>query len=426
MAQAVRTGEVSSSELLEAHLTRLEQVAARWGGLAWPNPFAQEQAAAADLARVRQAGAALGPLHGVPVTVKDWIDVGGLPCAGGQPSLAQRIPRTDAAAVARLRSAGAVVLAKTAVGDDSKIYGRVTNPYGTGLSPAGSSSGEAVLVAACASPLGLGSDSGGSIRQPAHVCGIAGLKPTTGRVPLTGHFPPITALADPRTVIGPMSRRVEDLVVAMRVLAGPDASDPSAPAVPWPDPAAVDVSRLRVAVYTDHPGVEVDAATQAVVETVARALSQRGAGVRWCRPPGLADVLPITEQYWSRPESTDPDTWLPPEPEDGVAEADGRDVARHLFEWDRFRRRMYGFLYQWDAVLTPAAQYPALPHGVHAAIPWTLTFSLAGAPAGVVRAGTSPDHLPIGVQVAAAPWREDVVLAVLCLIEREFGGWQAP
>jgi len=165
------------------------------------------------------------------------------------------------------------------VGPDSQVYGRTNNPHDPRFGPAGSSSGEAAIVAAGGSPLGLGSDSGGSIRQPAHCCGVAGLKPTTGRVPLTGHFPFVCPTSDPRTVIGPLARHVEDLALALRLIAGPDGSDPSAVPVPVSDPAQAELFGMPVAVYTDHPGTVPDPEVVAATQAAGRALDRAGLAV---------------------------------------------------------------------------------------------------------------------------------------------------
>jgi amidase len=212
LARRIRAGELSAEAVVQAHLQRIAAVNPRLNAVV---QLAAEQALAearaADAAQ--RNGQALGPLHGVPFTVKDWIDVAGFPCTGGDLAFRDRVPAADAPVVARLRQAGAIFLGKTNVMVDNPVYGRANNPYNLAYSTTGSSSGEAALIAAGGSPLGLGSDSGGSIRQPAHACGICGLKPTTGRLPLTGHFPFISAVNDPRTTIGPMARFVEDLAL---------------------------------------------------------------------------------------------------------------------------------------------------------------------------------------------------------------------
>src|SRR2546430_6047657 len=168
---------------------------------------------------------------------------------------------------------------------------------------------EASIIAAGGSPLGFGSDSGGSIRQPAHCCGVAGLKPTSGRVPLTGHFPFISPTLDPRTVIGPLARHVDDLGLALRIIAGVDWQDASVMPVPLTDMAEAQVAGTRVALHIDHPGFTPDPDVVATTRAAARVLSDAGLRVEETSPPGLEDVYPITLDYWRRPESDSPDEW---------------------------------------------------------------------------------------------------------------------
>jgi amidase len=231
LARRIRDGELSAKEVVQAHLRRIEAINPRLNAvvqLAADQALNDADVADAALAR----GRLTGPLHGVPFSVKDWIDTAGLPCTGGDLAFRDRVPPEDATAVARMRQAGAILLGKTNVLVENPVYGRTNNPYDLAYSTTGSSSGEAALIAAGGSPLGLGSDSGGSIRQPAHACGISGLKPTTGRIPLTGHFPFISAINDPRTTIGPMARFVEDLALALPILCGMDWKDASVVPVP--------------------------------------------------------------------------------------------------------------------------------------------------------------------------------------------------
>ena len=364
----------------------------------------------------------------MPFTVKDWIDAARLPCTGGSLAHRERVPAHDATVVARLRAAGAIVLGKTNVGVQNDMYGRTNNPHNPRYSPAGSSSGEAAIIAAGGSPFGVGSDSGGSIRQPAHCCGVAGLKPTTGRVPLTGHFPFICPTLDPRTVIGPLARHVEDLALVLRCIAGVDWEDASVVPVPLLDLADAHLPETRVALYLDHPGFTPDPQVAATARAAASALADAGLHVEEATPPGVEDVYPITLDYWRRPESESPDEWI----RGGIADpaqqgpmTSAEEVERSLFEWDRLRRRMLPFITRYPLVLSPAAEKPAVPHGQDpGGIPYTLTWSLVGYPAVVVRAGTSMDGMPIGVQIAAAPWREDLALAAAAIVERALGGWQ--
>lgn len=422
LARRIRDRETSSQEVVQTHLQRIEQVNPRLNALVQvAAERALDQARAADAALAR--GELLGPLHGVPFTVKDWIDAAGLPCTGGELRFRDRVPAEDAPVVARLRRAGAILLGKTNVLVENEVYGRTSNPYNLAYSPCGSSSGEAAIIAAGGSPLGLGSDSGGSIRQPAHACGIAGLKPTTGRLPLTGHFPWIGAMNDPRTTIGPMARFVEDLALALPILCGVDWRDASVIPMSLADWRAVDVGSLRVAFYTHHAEAEPTAETAETCRQAAQALASMGADVDEALPPRIEEAYAITLQYWARPESASPEEWQP----DGQFSLTSEQVEQHLFTWDRFRRALIGFMGSYDVILTPAAELPARPHGAdEGRIPYTLPYSLTGYPAAVVRCGTAPDGLPIGVQVVARPWRDDVALAVAGALEAACGGWQPP
>ena len=422
LARRIRDRELSSEEITEAHLRRIETVNPRLNAVVQLAADEARAAARAADAALR-LGQRIGPVHGVPFTVKDWIDTAGLPCTGGDPQFRDRRPEVDAPVVARMRAAGAILLGKTNVMIDNPVYGRTNNPYNLAYSPAGSSSGEAAIIAAGGSPVGLGSDSGGSIRQPAHNCGIAGLKPTTGRLPLTGHFPFISAMNDPRTTIGPMARFVEDLALTLPILAGMDWQDASVIPMPLADWRDVAVGSLRVAFYTHHAEAEPTPETAETCQQAARLLAGICASVEEVLPPRIEEADAITRQYWQRPESASADMWLP----DGGVKLSSEEVEAHLFAWDRFRRALIGFMARYDVIVTPAAEQPATAHGTHSGgIPYTLPYSLTGWPCVVVRAGTAAGGLPIGVQIVAQPWRDDVALAVAHEIERGRGGWQPP
>lgn len=381
--------------------------------------LAEAQAADADLAH----GHWRGPLHGVPFTVKDWIETAGLVCTAGNEAYRHYVPAQDATVVARMRQAGAILLGKTNVMIENPVYGRTNNPYNLGYSPSGSSSGEAAIIAAGGSPLGLGSDSGGSIRTPAHVCGVAGLKPTTGRVPLTGHFPRINVMSDPRTVIGPLARTVADLALALTILQGVDGVDASVVPMPLGDWRTVDLSTLRVAFYTEHADAQPEPVCKATTLAAAQALAGVVQRVEERLPPRVGETYAITRDYWRRPESESWEEWQP----DGAVILSSEAVERHLFTWDRFRRGLIEFMQHFDVILTPAMERPAQPHGAgEGGIAYTLTYSLTGYPAVVVRTGTTADGLPVGVQVVARPWRDDIALAVAAYLEERFGGWQPP
>ena len=219
---------------------------------------ATSEAKHADAALAR--GDILGPLHGVPITLKDSIDTEGVVTTGGTKGRAGFVPDQDSTVAARLRAAGAILLGKTNTPEltlagetNNLIYGQTNNPYDVSRTPGGSSGGAGAIVASGGSPLDMGSDTGGSIRLPAHFCGIAGIKPTSGRVPRTGHIVPYGLGAlDSLTQIGPMARFVEDLVLALPIISGPDWRDPAIVPMPLDDPSDVDIGGLRVAMHTDN------------------------------------------------------------------------------------------------------------------------------------------------------------------------------
>ncbi len=422
LGAAIGAKSVSSVEVVEAHLGRIHEVNPLLNAVFY---LAEESA----LRRAREAdeelarGLRRSALHGVPFTVKDWIEVAGMPCIANDERYRNHVPAEDATAVERMIAAGRVPLGKTTVFEDSLIYGHTNNPYRLDCSPGSSSSGEAAIIAAGGSPIGLGSDSGGSIRDPAHCCGIVGLRPTTGRIPITGHLPRINTLVDPRTVIGPMARFVEDLAASLPILSGVDWRDASAVPMPIFDWNSVDVRGLRGAFYSHYDGAEPSADCGRVTQDTAAFLDRSGIRMAEEWPSRLEEAWPITQDYWSRSGSEGlGDDWAP----DSDGRMTGIEVERHLFEWDRFRRTMAAFMENVDFLVTPVAEFPAGKHSPEGCISYCLAFSLVGYPCVVVRAGTSADGMPVGVQIVAQPWREDVALAVAKLIESEFGGWQPP
>ncbi len=323
-----------------------------------------------------------------------------------------------------MRAAGAILLGKTNVNDGSPVYERPRNPYGLDRIPGASSSGEAAIIAAGGSPIGLGSDSGGSIRWPAHCCGLAALKPTTGLVPNTGHFPRIGAMSDPRTVVGPLARNVDDLALTLRLITGPDFHDTGVQPIPLGDVDAVDVRSLRVAMYIDAPGVSPSPTVAEATRAAAKALENAGARVEEATTPRLEEALGITRTYWARRESISLSEWRPTR----EATLSGEDIERSLFEWDRFRRDALQFMEQYDVIVCPIAEdiAPEVRTPRDEDFIYMLPYSLTGYPVAVVRAGTSPEGMPVGVQVVARAWCDHVALAAAGCIERALGGFVAP
>lgn len=413
LAARLRRCDVSAVDIVTAHLERIALVNPRLNAVVQLDAEdALRHARAADAALARGDG--VGPLHGVPFTVKDVVETAGVIAAAGLPERAVRVPAEDAVVVARMRAAGAILLGKTNCppggggGDtDNPVYGRTNNPYDVTRTPGGSSGGEAAIIAAGGSPMGLGSDSGGSIRVPAHFCGVAGLKPTSGRVPNTGVFNHPGGLSDPRTQIGPLARSVEDLALVFGVIAGPDGRDSGVVPLPVTDYRAVRVSGLRVACYADDGVAPPTAETSAATLMAAQVLAEFGARVTEICPP-IAVSRGITERYWSMSALT------------------GAEVEVLFSDWDAFRTAMLVFMADYDAIVCPVDAHPAPRHGDPDPLRfnYTLPYSLTGWPVVVVRVGSSPEGLPIGVQIIAHPWREDVALAVARRLECVLGGWQ--
>jgi len=257
LAQAIRDRRISSEELVNACLARIQEVNPKINAvvqLAADQARAQAREADAALARRESRGL----LHGVPMTIKDSLDTAGLISTGGTKGRASFVPKEDATVVARLRAAGAILLGKTNTPEltlsfetTNLVYGRTSNPYDLSRTSGGSSGGAAAIVASGGAPFDIGSDYGGSIRLPSHFCGIAGIKPTAGRVPRTGHIYPFGGILDSFQQIGPLARSVDDLALLLPLIAGPDGVDPGVLLMPLLDPEAVEVSWLRVSFHTD-------------------------------------------------------------------------------------------------------------------------------------------------------------------------------
>jgi len=421
-AAAIRCGRVSSEELVRAHLDRIAAINPALNAVVQTDAAAALEAARSADRKLR-TGDAHGPFHGVPFTAKDWIETADFVCAAGFAARKAHTPKRDATVVARMRAVGAILLGKTNVQESNEVYGETHNPYDHTRSPGASSSGEAAIIAAGGSPMGLGSDSGGSLRYPAHCCGVATLKPTAGRVPNTGHFPRIGALHDPRTVIGPISRFVEDLWPVLAVVAGVDWRDPSAVPVALEPPAA-GVAGRRIGWFAEMPGAAPESDTAAVVRAVVQVLGDAGARVEEVGLPHIADSMPITQVYWKRVQSLSLNEWTP----DKRTSLSPDEMERSLFEWDRFRRAMTVFMETFDAIVCPVAEDGAPLHGMvqPQSYVYTLPFSLLGWPVAVVRAGATREGMPIGVQVVARPWHEGDAIAVASAVEEGFGGWRPP
>jgi amidase len=441
LAAALRRGELSSEEVTRAFLDRIGAVNPKLNAVVQLRADAVlSEARASDLMPADRRG----PLHGVPMTIKDSLDTAGIVTTGGTKGRASFVPTQDATVVRRVREAGAIILGKTNTPDltlsletSNLLFGRTNNPFDVSRTSGGSSGGAAAIVAAGGSPLEIGSDTGGSIRQPAHFCGIAGLKPTAGRVPRTGHILNYEGAPQFLTHIGPLARRVDDLALVLGVIAGPDGVDPHMVAMPLGDPATVQVAGLRLGYFTRLPPLEPTMETTAAVEIALGALRRAGCSAREIEIPGSQSIHEMymtvlfgdggaavarTLDRWGSTESA-----LRARIETMRALSGGEMTA--LYErLDCWRSQMLALLAELDAIVCPVTTAPAPAHQTfdRTTAAYAQAFNLTGWPSTVVRAGTSDEGLPIGVQVVAHPWREDVSLAVAAEIEKALAPFQAP
>jgi amidase len=447
LAERIGTREVSSVEVVSDVLSTIDGVNPRINAVVQLAGDALERArrADADLA----AGIVRGPLHGIPFTIKDSFDTAGITTAVGTIGWRDRVPTRDATVVARLKAAGGILVGKTNTPEftwsnetDNDVYGRTSNPYDLERTPGGSSGGAAAIVAAGGSPFDIGSDTGDSIRQPAHVCGIAGIKPTSGRVPRTGHWPSFRGLFQSFTQLGPLARRVEDLELLLPIISGPDGIDPYILPIPLRDPRAADARSLRVALFSDNGIMTPTPETIEAVNAAARSLAAAGAQVEERLPPGLDEAA----EAWEDMIRADGYAWLQrlitAAGTPGMGSYDTRgwfdidspwpgDALTALVERvDDIRSRLLHWMQDVDLIVCPVMPQPAILHGGSTDPAFGDTYSdvhnLTGWPAVVVRGGTSPEGLPIGVQLVAQPWREDIALAGARVVEAASGGWQPP
>jgi len=457
MAQQIRQKKLSPVELVEAHLTRIQELNPKLN--AFVHVAAEGVRRQAQVAETAAgSGEELGVLHGVPLSIKSSIEVAGLRWESGTKLRAGIVGQRDAPLVARLRQAGAVILGVTNAPEllmawetDNLLYGQTNNPWDLTRTPGGSSGGEAAAIAAGMSAGGVGSDGGGSIREPAHFSGICGLKPTPGRIPATGHFPGSVGPFALLGVVGPMARNMDDLRVLFEVMQGPDDGDPSAAPVPLRWPADDDLKRFRIGYFEEDGRTPVTPETRAAVRTAAEALRCAGFQVEPFRPEGLElarklwwNLFGIAGGMVLGPMTRDREDDLSPmlkEFSRGVAAQPSHTGQSLLDTWiqrDELRIKMFAQMRDYPVLLCPVASIPAFRHGerswqverktVRYLDAWSYTewFNLLGTPAVTVPVGKSPEGLPIGVQLIARPWQEEVVISVAAALEHQCGGYAHP
>ena len=457
MAAQIRKKEISPVELVEAHLAQVEKLNPRLNAFVQVDAErARHAAQSAEAAVMREK--TLGPLHGVPITIKSSINVAGLRCEAGTRLRAGFVAQQDAPLVERLRNAGAIILGVTNTPEllmawetDNLLYGRTNNPWDLERTPGGSSGGEAAAIAAGMSAGGVGSDGGGSIRVPAHFSGICGLKPTPGRIPSTGHYPTSAGPFALLGVVGPMARTVADVKILFEVMQGPDNGDTCAAPVPLRWPNQDETRKIRVGYFEDDGRTPVTPETRAAVRAAAEALRSAGFQVERFQPQGLEEARRLWHKFFVvaggmllRPMVRGREADLSPIFKEFLdwSAAQPQHTADSLLDaWirrDGVRAQFFAQMRQYPILLCPAAAIPAFRHGerswqidgktVDYLDAWSYAefFNLLGNPAAVVPVGQSPEGLPVGVQIVGRPWEEEQVLSIAAALEKECGAGQAP
>jgi amidase len=454
LAAAVRARRVSAREVLETFLGRIERHNPALNAICTLDAGrARERAQAADAALTR--GELWGPLHGVPMTIKDALETAGVRTTAGHPPLKDYIPERDAPAVARLRAAGAILLGKTNVPPlsadyraDNPIFGRTNNPWNLERTPGGSTGGGAAAVAAGLSAFDVGSDLAGSVRTPAHFCGLFGLKPTERRIPNTGHIPEPPGL--PRAVrhmnvLGPLARSVEDLALITRTICGPDEAEWDVPPVAWTAAPERALREHRFAWSTHFGGVPITADTRNAIQKLAAELARAGCAVEERNPDGFSfddawetwGEVAIAERAATGGDrarervnvlnATLGDAWAVARGSAKGARATIADYMAALTRRDALVGALERFFDRWDAFVCPVTVSPAIPHVPFgtpidvdsqkvpyfiAGTAYTCPFNLTGHPSVVLPLARSREGLPIGVQLVGRRWTEPALLAL--------------
>jgi Asp-tRNA(Asn)/Glu-tRNA(Gln) amidotransferase A subunit family amidase len=444
----LRNKDISPVELAEEHIRRIERLNPALNAIIDFD---------ADMVRAQARDAKSGELAGLPITIKSSISVRGHGCEAGSLLRRGHVADKDAIAVASLRAAGAVILGTTncpeflmAYETDNLLHGRTNNPWDLERTPGGSSGGEAAAIAAGLSAGGLGSDSGGSVREPAHFSGICSLKPTSGRIPSLGHVPPCVGPFSTLGAIGPMARTIADVELFFRIASQPCSFDPAGTPITYRPVRIEEAKRLRVGYLEDDGLVPVTAETRKAVRDAANILRQQGFDVREYRPHSLEAARELWDIFFVQcgamfyePEIVGRRADLSPVFLDFLANAESRTqltASSLLHAWaqlDVVRSRLLSEMDEFPILLTPVCSVPAFRHGERAwmieeksvtyldAMRYTQWFNLLGAPAAVVPVGKSLEGLPIGVQIAGKPFWDEAVLTVAAAIDAAFG-YQAP
>ena len=464
LASMIKTREVSAAEVTDAYLSQIQHHNGSLNAIVTlDEEGARARATEAD--EMLERGATLGPLHGVPVTIKDSLETAGLRTTAGFPPLSDYMPAVDATVVARVRQAGAIILGKTNLPTlaadyqtDNPIFGRSNNPWNLERTPGGSTGGGAAAVAAGLSALEIGSDLGGSLRNPAHFCGLCTIMATNHRISRMGHIPELPGAPKGLRfagVMGPIARSVGDLRLALRLLAGPDDRWWEVPPVPLEDPPPRRWQDLRIAWTDDFGGVPVTAETRTGLAELAHKLDRMGVSISRRMPEDFD--LDVAWETFGELMSAETGSAMSPEAERARAETFGvgpdaedpverglirgveasmRQVTEARMKRDALITTMEQFLQDWDVLLCPVASMPAPPHCEvgspididgravpywTAGISYTTPFNLTGQPVAVIPLTQSSEGLPIGLQVIGRRWGEMALLQIAEKLEALIG-----
>ncbi|MCU1248349.1 MAG: Amidase [Edaphobacter sp.] len=449
MLAMLRARTISPCELAEEHIRQIDRFNPQLNALI---DF--------DADRVRAQAAALGQtgrepemLWGLPMSVKASISVAGHRCETGSLLNRGNIPSTDAIIVSRMRQAGAVVLGTTncpeflmAYETDNRLYGRTSNPWDLERTAGGSSGGESAAIAAGLSAGGFGSDSGGSVREPAHFAGICALKPTPGRIPGDGHLPPCVGPFSLLGTIGPMARTIEDVSLLFRVLSGYEDGDPVGAPMPLQQHSLKDLRQIPIGFFEDDGLIPVTAETREAVKSAVACLRRQGFRVEPFRPCALDEARTLWWKLFVRSGAmlvgrmiAGGEAMLSSTLEDflRIAHAEaplsGDELLTAWVDCDRVRGKLLAEMRQYPVLLMPVCSVPAFRHGEREwdidgqtvgyldAMRYTQWFNVLGGPAAVLPVGRSAEGLPIGIQIAGRPYEDEVVLGIAGALERDFG-----
>ena len=447
--ELLRAGKISIAELAEAHIAQIARLNPELNAFA---DFNAERVRA-EARRMEESAEPRGPLYGLPVTIKSSIATAGYLCEIGSLLRRGEIPREDAVVVARLRAAGALILGTTncpeflmAYETANLLHGRTRNPWDLARTPGGSSGGESAAIAAGLSAAGLGSDSGGSVRVPAHFTGICSLKPTPGRMPGRGHLPPCVGPFSILGAIGPMARTISDVALMFSTLSGQDQLDPVSPPIVFRNPSLNELRGNTIGFFEDDGLAPVTLETRMAVNAAAAALRDAGFRVEPFRPHTLERLRQLWLKFFVQcgamfyaPSIRGEEHRLSPIFNEflGLNEAMAPLTAAELLdawaELDLLRSKTLNEMSGHPVLLCPVASIPAFRHDERAwivegrtveylgAVRHTQWFNALAAPAAVIPVGRSPEGLPIGVQIVARPFEDETALGIANLVDGAFG-----